>query len=67
MAFPPTVGATYKDPLSGRRWTVSAAVESGFREVQLVPFSGEGRTTAGFVVPEEEWQEFEDRLELEGV
>ncbi len=63
MAFPPTTGTRYRDP-TGRDWTVGAVIESGFREVELLPFSGEGRTSAGLLILEEEWQEWEDRARV---
>lgn len=58
MAFPPTVGTNYEDP-TGRRWTVGTVIESGFREVQMVPASGEGRASVGLVILEEEWGAWE--------
>ena len=56
--FPPTVGASYRDG-AGRSWTVSTVIQSGFREVLLVPHADEGRKAVAFRIPEEEWDDWE--------
>ena len=58
MAFPPTVGVSYRDG-AGRRWTVNTVIQSGFREVLLVPHADEGRTASAFRILEEEWPAWE--------
>ena len=59
MSFPPSVGDSFQDR-GGRKWTVTAVVESGVQQgVSLSPHADEGRRTTGLEILVEEWNDWE--------
>jgi L-amino acid N-acyltransferase YncA len=59
MTWPPSVGDSYQDR-GGRKWTVTAVVESGLQQgASLAPHEDEGRRTVGIEIIQEEFDQWE--------